>query len=118
MLIMRNISLLILIFTIVLPTTAAASINYNGQSYGAPFAGSSTQVVGDALNNLPISDFTSSSPQSSGVKLWNGIEAAFSIVATWISSSTGIHISSGLQTIGTWIVAGFNWFTGLLKAVL
>lgn len=105
------------VLTSALPVSAA--IQYGGTTQQASFAASTTQQVGNLINQVAAGDVSlngSSTVDTAGI--FSGIGRLFAGVNTWLRDNAGIDFFGILKGIGHFFVLTVQFFVDLLRKVL
>lgn len=97
-------------------SSAKGAIQYGGEGYQAPFAASSTQQVGNVINEVTSGSITDGSVDAGG--FFSGIGRFFAGINTWLKEKAGIDFFAILKAIGHVFLVVIQFVVDLLKKVL
>ena len=95
-----------LLFIFSLP--AQAAIEYGSSSYQAPFAATTTEKVGQALDQIVKGELGASSTSDIG-GIVEGSKNIFTKIADWLKEKANIDLVGIFKSIGKFFVSIFKW---------
>jgi hypothetical protein len=97
-----------------------AAIQFNGTTQQAPFAASTTQQVGNLLNQVVSGDLgtTNGSSTVDAGGILNGVGRFFAGVNTWLKEKAGIDFFAILKGIGHFFIIVVQFVVDLIRKAL
>jgi len=97
--------------------SASAAINYDGKSYEAPFAASTTDSVNNFVNTVVTGQLgASSTTDVEGIA--KGAQNAFTRLNNWLADKAGIDLLGILKAIGHFFIILVQFVIDLIKKVI
>ncbi len=99
-------------------TPARAAIQYGSSTQQAPFAASTTEQIGNLINQAASGDLTNGSSTIDTGGVLNSIGKFFSNVNDWLKENAGIDFFGILKGIGHFFIVVVGFVVNLVKKAL
>ena len=97
-----------------LPQGSRAAIEYEGKTYQAPFAASTTSKVGEIIDHV-VKDELGASSTTDVAGITEGAKNIFVRMSDWLDEKAGINLPGIFRGIGSFLMTVVQFLFGLVK---